>query len=119
MLSQTLLSFRDSARRAISKGSRIYDLIGSRTPELELFFRPRQIDDPHTAWTWACELAKAYPVPLKVQLTGVFVAGLQMRFFINPCAETHNDLPLMLRAVQRQDSEPHDDAADAADICAL
>lgn len=80
LLSKSILSFRDQARqRLLSEKESLMDIIGSKRPDLELFWRPREKGDPHTAWTWACELAKAYPLPLTVQLTGIFVAGIQMR----------------------------------------
>ncbi|OQU95054.1 hypothetical protein CLAIMM_01320 [Cladophialophora immunda] len=116
MLSKTILSFRDGARKALQGNANVQDLIGSKRPDLELFLRPRREGDPHTAWTWACELAKAYPLPWTVQLTGVFVAGIQMRYFIHPCKETYDDLPVMLRPTKQQYAEPH---AAGADICAI
>ncbi|KAH0845353.1 hypothetical protein FOPE_11592 [Fonsecaea pedrosoi] len=116
MLSRTILSFRDGARKALQGNTNVHDLIGTKRPELELFLRQRREGDPHTAWTWACELAKAYPLPLTVQLTGIFVAGIQMRYFIHPCKETYEDLPVMLRPMKQQYTQPH---AAGADICAI
>lgn len=78
-LSKSILTFRDMARLDIQQKGSTLDVIGSKIPNLELFFRPRRAGDPHTAWTWACELLKAYPVPLTMQLMGVFIAGVQMR----------------------------------------
>ncbi|EXJ67236.1 uncharacterized protein A1O5_09883 [Cladophialophora psammophila CBS 110553] len=135
MLSKTILTFRDGARKALQGNANVHDLIGSKKPNLDLFFRQRREGDPHTAWTWACELAKAYPLPLTVQLTGIFVAGIQMRvgveftlyrvapeylsedqYFIHPCKETYDDLPVMLRPTRQQYAQPH---AAGADICAI
>ncbi|KIW88851.1 uncharacterized protein Z519_10335 [Cladophialophora bantiana CBS 173.52] len=116
MLSKTILSFRDGARKALQGNANVHDLIGSKKPDLDLFFRQRREGDTHSAWTWACELAKAYPLPLTVQLTGVFVAGIQMRYFIHPCKETYDDLPVMLRPTRQQYTQPH---AAGADICAI
>ncbi|KIY02666.1 uncharacterized protein Z520_01131 [Fonsecaea multimorphosa CBS 102226] len=116
MLSKTILTFRDGARKALQGNANVADLIGSKKPDLELFLRDRREGDPHTAWTWACELAKAYPLPLTVQLTGIFVAGIQMRYFIHPCKETYDDLPVMLRPTKQQYARPH---AAGADICAI
>ncbi|OAP59029.1 hypothetical protein AYL99_06326 [Fonsecaea erecta] len=116
ILSKTILSFRDGARKALQGQAKVLDVIGPKTPDLDLFLRERREGDPHTAWTWACELAKAYPLPLTVQLVGVFVAGIQMRYFIHPCKETYDDLPVMLRPTRQQYAQPH---AAGADICAI
>lgn len=135
MLSKILLSFRDGARHAIREVTNIYSVVGSKEPNLELLFRPRREADPYTAWTWACEMTKAYPLPFQVQLTGVFIAGIQMRvkdtppnkknrsnnadrpqYFIHPCHETYEDLPIALRPTQQQYILPH---AAGVDLCAM
>lgn len=72
--------FRRTAQRSIAQHSNILSVIGSREPDLTLFFRERTMTDAHSVWNWACELAKSYKfLSLSMQLSVLYFAGMQMR----------------------------------------
>jgi hypothetical protein len=59
LLSNLFFSFRDAAREMIANGVPANKVLGdSYKFDVELFFRDRTPEDPFTADTWACEIAK-------------------------------------------------------------
>lgn len=106
-LSNAITSFRDGARRMISAGMKTSDVIGDSVPCLEAFFGHND-DMSMTAWSGACQIANASShQSFTFRLALVYVAGIQMRFFIAPSAETYDDLPPMLRPLSKQYTVPH------------
>jgi hypothetical protein len=68
---------------------------------LELFFRDRTNEDPHTISTWACEFAKSWTLlPPVTQLAIMCFAGAFMRRSTLPCRRTYAMMPTMLQLME-------------------
>lgn len=79
-ISRSIMSFRDSARRAISNGLATESILDTAKPDLTLMFRDRKDTDLHTVWSWACDFGKAFDnFSFPLRLAHVYMAGIQMR----------------------------------------
>lgn len=79
-ISRSIVSFRDSARRAISTGLATQSILDTAKPDFTLMFRDRKETDLHTVWSWACDFGKAFDnFSFPLRLAHVYMAGIQMR----------------------------------------
>jgi hypothetical protein len=85
-----MLSFREMARTQIASGMPTPLILSMLGTDVELLFRDRGPEDPHTVSTWACEFAKSATFPQPVcQLATVHFGASFMRWFILPCSKTY------------------------------
>ena len=77
-ISESLLLFRDGARRAIQAGIDVRQLIGGASPILDAYFDiPQQ---GHSVWSWAGSFAKTFENASRpLQLSIIFIIGIQLR----------------------------------------
>ncbi|KAK5080492.1 hypothetical protein LTR05_008603 [Lithohypha guttulata] len=120
-LSQAIIDFRDGARHAIQSGANVDYILGTSTPSLDTFFNQQGATVAvHSTWSWACQFAQAFPgLSLTLQLGTIYIAGLQVRFYMFPCKETFEDLPPILRPVRKQYTVPHPAGLDICHVPAL
>jgi len=79
-LSNAITSFRDGARHMIRAGANLKDVIGGSIPCLDAFVGHSSSNTNITAWSWACQIAKASSQrSVSFQLALVYIAGIQMR----------------------------------------
>lgn len=79
-LSQSILDFRDGARRAIQSGGSIEYILGTAAPSLETYFGSTDVPMAYSAWSWACQFASAFPdLSFTLHLGAIYMAGIQMR----------------------------------------
>jgi hypothetical protein len=89
-MSPVMLSFREMARTQIANGMPAPLILSMIGTDVELLFRDRGPEDPHTVSTWACELAKSATFAQPVcQLATVHFAASFMRWLILPCSKTY------------------------------
>jgi hypothetical protein len=107
-LAQTTLGFLHAARSRILQGESIAHILSMDGLDLDLFFRKRRPEDPHTVSTWACEITRAYfYLPFPIQLNAVHCVGTFMRWMIYPCRETWLQMSPMMRPLKCQIVKPH------------
>lgn len=78
-MSKAILEFRDGARHAIQNGAKVGNIIGTSTPSLENFFSQDTSTPVYSAWSWACQFARALALPLTLHLCTIYMVGIQMR----------------------------------------
>lgn len=79
-LSQSILDFRDGARRAIQSGGNIEHILGTAVPSLVTYFEPATTSQTYSAWSWACQFASAFPdLAFTLHLGTIYMTGIQMR----------------------------------------
>lgn len=122
-------SFRDSARLRLLSGESQESIFGLEKVAVDLFFRAREPDDPHTASTWASEYFHAlHGIDTYVCLAGIFNFERFMRvslcvsvqhnthtlaqWTIAPSAETYAKIPPGQRPTPCQRLVPHHPASD-------
>ena len=78
-LSQAVIAFRDSARRALQNGADLEGIIGTATPRLDVYFNKDSIAPKHSIWNWACQFAATFGLTVPNQLATIYFVGIQMR----------------------------------------
>lgn len=86
LLTRSILSFTDAARKEILSNVDVFKLIETATPRLDNFFHPSHYSNQeHTAWSWACRFAYAFPnLPLPLRLAMIYISGMLMRVCCAP-----------------------------------
>ncbi|KAI1626765.1 hypothetical protein EDD37DRAFT_228482 [Exophiala viscosa] len=107
------ISSRDSARQRLLSGESQDSIFGTEKVEVDLFFRAREVSDPHTPSTWASEYFRAlHDIDTFVCLAGIFNFDRFMRWTIAPSAETYASIPPGQRPTPCQRLVPHHPASD-------
>lgn len=112
-LSLTFSNFKDAVQHMLAQGAQFDDVLGPIEPEVDLLFRNRSLNDPFTAGTWACEVARIYAcIDVYTQLANVFLLSRFMRWIISPTVENWIMLPDIMKPTTAQCRIPHYASAD-------
>lgn len=107
-MANSMLGFCRVARSQIAANFPVTQVLSLRGVDLTLFFRDRQMGDPHTVSTWACEWMKAWQfLPSVTRLTAIHYAASFMRWYILPCPENYTMLSPLSRPLKEQLFIPH------------
>ena len=112
-LSLIFENFKDGVRNMLFQGVPEYQVLGDLDPVVDLLFRSRRPDDPFSASTWACELARIdVTVDIFTQLANAFLLSRFMRWQLDPSLENYLLLPDLMRPTLAQRTIPHYAPAD-------
>ena len=112
-LSLAFSNFIDAVKHMQHQGVSLSTILGSLDTEVDLLFRPRCADDPYTACTWACDLARLYAhINVFTQLAIAFLLSRFMRWVLDPTLENYILLPDIMKPTNAQGLVPHFASAD-------
>ena len=119
-LSLAFSNFRDAVKHMLNQDMPLSDILGPLDTEVDLLFRVRSANDPFTAGTWACELARIYEhIDFFTQLANAFLLSRYMRWVLDPSLENYILLPDIMKPTHAQRVIPHFASADLYSIPAI